>query len=146
MGIPERWKRFRPLPPKIKELLESLSPFFQERGIILAYLFGSLSHNEKANDIDLAVLLKNDSFSQLREELVEILGTERLDLVNLKKASPLIRFQIISKGKLLYAASEGAVNQFELSTLREYRDTHPLRKAQRDYLRRRFAHWLSKEK
>ena len=48
MGIPERWNRHRQLPQDIKTRLESLAPFLEKEGVLLAYLFGSLAEKSKA--------------------------------------------------------------------------------------------------
>ncbi len=82
MGIPECWKRHSPLPHDIEERLESLAPLLEKKGVLLAYLFGSLAtKGEKAprqpGDVDLAVLTEEEPAWRLQEALVEWLGTER---------------------------------------------------------------------
>ena len=109
----------------------------------LAYLFGSLSRNQKGNDVDLALLVQGTPAFRLREAVVECLGTERVDLVDLRRASPVLRFEILRTGWPLYVADEEMQERFELATLHLYRDTRPLRRRQREYLRRRFAEWSS---
>ncbi|MCR3883428.1 MAG: hypothetical protein NUK54_03520 [Methanothrix sp.] len=46
MGIPERWARHRPLPEEIRASLDELAELFEEEGVILAYLFGSLARDD----------------------------------------------------------------------------------------------------
>lgn len=143
MGIAERWKRFRELPPDISQALERLIPLFQRKGVLLVYLFGSLSQGKKAHDVDLAILTQGDPAFGLREEIGECLGTERLDLVDLRNASPVLRFEVIRTGRPLFISDEKVLNDFELETLHLYRDTAPLRHRQRGYLKRRMAQWSS---
>ena len=143
MGIAERWKRFRELPADIEQALEQLCPLFEREGVELAYLFGSLSQGRKGDDVDLAILVHDGPAFRLREAIVEYLGTERVDLVDLRDASPALRFEILRTGHPLYAADEEMQRRFELATLRLYRDTHPLRRRQREYLQRRMAQWSS---
>jgi predicted nucleotidyltransferase len=146
MGITERWKRFRKLPPDVQQRLEQLPALLKREGVSLAYLFGSLSQGRKGNDVDLAILVRDAPAFRLREAIVEHLGTERVDLVDLKRASPVLRLEILRTGRLLYAADEQTRERFELATLHLYRDTRPLRRQQREYLRRRFIPWPSDEK
>jgi predicted nucleotidyltransferase len=143
MGIAERWKRFRELPPDISQTLERLIPLFRRKGVLLAYLFGSLGQEKKAQDVDLAILTQGDPAFRLREEIGECLGTERLDLVDLRNASPVLRFEVIRTGRPLFISDEKALNDFELETLHLYRDTAPLRHRQRGDLKRRMAQWSS---
>jgi predicted nucleotidyltransferase len=139
MGIAERWKRSRQLPPDIAAALQGLGPLFQREGVVLAYLFGSLSRGQAGQDVDLAILTRDAPAFRLREKIAAALHTERIDLVDLRRAPPVLRFEILRTGRPLYVADEQAQERFELATLRLYRDTHPLRRRQREYLRRRMA-------
>lgn len=95
---------------------------------MLAYLFGSLAHGDTGQDVDLAILPGRKSLASLRQKLWQILDTQRLDLVNLKTAPPVLRFEIIKNGRLIYKRDENAENNFELATLKLYKDTAYLRK------------------
>ena len=141
MANQERWQRLQPLPDDIEQKLKTLNPFFSEEGVLLVYLFGSLGKGLPGNDIDLAILGGSKPVYQLREAFAEKLGTERIDLIDLESASPLLRFEIISTGRTLYAADELFHEEFELDTLHQYRDTAPLRRRQSEYLRERMAQW-----
>lgn len=139
MGIAERWRRFRELPPDITARLERLGPILERKGVVLAYLFGSLGRGQAGRDVDLAVLTREGPACRLREEIASALGTERVDLVDLRRVSPILRFEILRTGRPLYVADEETQERFELATLHLYRDTHALRRRQREYLRRRMA-------
>jgi len=139
MGSAERWRRFRRLPPDIHRALGNLPPFFEREGVLLAYLFGSLSEGLEGQDVDLAIVVRDAPAFRLREAIEERLGTERVDLVDLRLASPVLRFEILRTGRSLYVADERVQEQYELSTLRLYRDTFPLRSCQGEYLRRRMG-------
>ena len=146
MGVAERWKRFRELPADIEQALEQLIPLFEREGVLLAYLFGSLSKRRAGQDVDLAILVQGAPAFRLREAIAECLGTERVDLVDLRSASPVLRFEIIRTGRPLYVADKETQERFELATLHLYRDTAPFRRQQREYLKRRIAQWSSGEK
>ncbi len=95
----------------------------------LAYLFGSIAkgtgHNE--SDIDLALLFKQKY--EEREELL-ILGRlidegekflrNKVDVVSLGKASPLLKYQVICEGIVLKDSTQRGA--FESLALREYFD------------------------
>jgi len=141
MGIQERWRGFKPLPPETRARLDLLPRLFQETGVSLAYIFGSFPHHEGATDIDLAILPGDGGLGELRKRIAEILNTERVDLVNLKTATPVLRFEVVSTGVLIFKKSDRVENLFELSTLREYRDTAHLRAVQAEMVEERNKRW-----
>ena len=108
---------------------------------MLAYVFGSFPHREGAADIDLAILPGDSTLGDLREKITEVLNTERIDLVNLKTANPVLRFEVVSTGVLIFKKSDLLENSFELSTLREYRDTAHLRALQAEMVEERNKRW-----
>ena len=146
MSIPERWTKFRQLPPNINQKLTRLIPLFEKEGVLLAYLFGSLGRGQAGHDVDLAILTRDRPAFRLRAAITDRLETERVDLVDLQRASPVLRFEILRTGQLLYAAAPVYSERFELATLRLYRDTAWLRRRQREYLRERMEQWSSGEK
>jgi len=137
MGIQERWRGLEPLPPDTRARLDLLPRLFQETGVLLAYVFGSFPHREGAADIDLAILPGDSTLGDLREKITEVLNTERIDLVNLKTANLVLRFEVVSTGVLIFKKSDHVENSFELSTLREYRDTGHLRAVQAETVEKR---------
>jgi predicted nucleotidyltransferase len=141
VGIKERWKRFEPLPENIRNRLHFLNSLFESEGILLAYLFGSLASRKAGEDVDLAFLAEKRDGVNLRQRISDIIGTERIDLVNLRTASPLLRFEIVRTGYLIYKKNEEVENAFELSTIEEYRDTAYLRARQAEMLKQRTKRW-----
>ena len=139
MSIAERWRRHEKLPEEIEERLVSLPELLASRGVRLAYLFGSLAHGKIGNDVDLAILTDADPPYRLRNDICAWLDTERLDIVDLRRASPVLRMEVIQTGRLLYAADEAIRLDFVLETLRDYRDTAYLRQQQERLLRRRLT-------
>ncbi|MEM3485881.1 MAG: nucleotidyltransferase domain-containing protein, partial [Candidatus Methanomethyliaceae archaeon] len=100
----------------------------------LAYLFGSAIRGN-GNDVDIAVLYDGD-ISELRLEIQEILGTWRVDLVNLKVAPLHICFEIISTGKLVHKVDDETENNFEMLIIKKYQDSEPIRAKYFELLRR----------
>ncbi len=152
MSNPERWARYRPLPQDIERRLENLVPLFEEKGVMLAYLFGSLaqkggklSRPRPPGDVDLAILTKEGPAYNLLEAVVDILGTDRLDLVDLRKASPVLRFEILRGGRPIYVSDEDLRERYEMETIHLYRDTEPMRRRQWEALKERMEAMCSKE-
>ncbi len=143
MGSMEKWKGFASLSPTIQSALQRLPELLSTTDVVLVYLFGSLAEGKMGNDVDLALLTENTLPYSLRDELITFLGTERLDIVDLKRASPAFCFEIIRSGQIVYAADEEMQLQFELSVVRKYHDTAYLRQKQEEGLRRRMAAWSS---
>jgi predicted nucleotidyltransferase len=151
MAIPERWKGHRPLPPEIKSSLEELTPIFEREGVILAYIFGSLAKTGDAagrgpQDVDLALLTREKPVWKLWDEIADALGTDRLDIVDLRRASPVLLFEIVRTGRPIYASDKAAREAFVLDVLHLYRDTAPLRRRQRAALKRRIDRWCEESR
>lgn len=152
MSNHERWTRHKPLPHDIEKRLESLVPLFEKKGVLLAYLFGSLagkgeklSRPRPPGDVDLAILTKVGPAYELQEEIAEVLGTDRLDLVDLRKASPVLRFEILRSGRPTYISDDDLQERYEMETIRLYKDTEPMRRRQREALKERMEAMCSKE-
>jgi predicted nucleotidyltransferase len=143
MGSTEKWKGFASLSPTIQSALKQLPELLSATDVRLVYLFGSLAEGKTGNDVDLAILTQNSPSYSLRNALTAFLGTERLDIVDLNRASPAFCFEIIRSGQILYAADEEIQLQFELGVVRQYHDTAYLRQKQEEGLRRRMAAWSS---
>ena len=139
MSNPERWLKFAQLPADILAKLERLPAIFEPHGVELAYLFGSLARGEVGKDVDLAILTQAEPAFRLRAEISKCLDTERLDLVDLRRASPVLRFEVISTGRLIYCTDQMTVERFEIDTLHQYRDTAYLRRRQMEVLRERVS-------
>lgn len=159
MGIAETYRgpSGNPLPGlsiDLKEAMERLKTIFQQKGVVIAYLFGSYASGEAkaTSDIDIAVLLdceREKLYSLYRELMLgvyEALGTERIDLLLLNDAPICMRFEIISQGKLIYSCDDQELNIYEMNVISKFQDTIYLRKVQNDYLKKRAKEWYSKKK
>ncbi len=139
---------------ELTEALSRLKKLFAAKGIIVAYLFGAYAQDiaTSSSDIDLAVLLPGDkaSSSEFYRKLITAIraniGTERFDLLILNNASPIIQYEVINTGIVIYIRSEQEQEHFEMKTRQKYLDTAYLRKVQNQYLRKRVEQWYSKKK
>lgn len=143
--IAKKWHRVKELPAGISQRVAALPPVLAEEGVLLAYLFGSLAERPDGNDVDLALLMPPGRKPyRLRDKLTDFLGTQRLDIVDLRRANNVLQFEIISTGRLLYAAGDEQRLDFELEVLRVYHDREIPRRRQEARLRERMQ-WLSNE-
>ena len=143
MGTAEKWEGFEPLSSNIHSAIKQLPELFGQTDVLLVYLFGSLAEANEGNDVDLAILTAKTPPYSFRDQLTAFLGTERLDIVDLRRASPAFCFEIIRAGQLLYAVDEEMRLQYELNVVRQYHDTAYLRQRQEEGLKRRMAAWSS---
>jgi predicted nucleotidyltransferase len=118
-------------------LRPQLEHLLRQCPVQLAYLFGSQTtgHRHAESDIDIAVLLNesltaDERFTErltLIGELARCFGTDSIDVVILNEATPLLAYQALQSGVLLYCTNEDVRVEFQVYTLRTYEDTAPLR-------------------
>ena len=103
--------------------------------LVLAYLFGSQATGRAGprSDVDVGVLLSGDeatrrqAHGELMDALVRRLGTEAIDLVDLREAPIPLRYRVIRDGQLLHSSDEKARQRFETDTVMRYLDFKPIR-------------------
>jgi hypothetical protein len=144
MSTAAKYHKFKPLPDDIQSRLKILPRQLAQTGVLLAYLFGSMAQAGEGQDVDLALLMpEGERPYHLRQALSDWLASERLDIVDLRRASPVLRFEIISTGRCLYAGNDTIQLDFERQTLRQYKDTAWLRQKQVQLLQERMKQWSS---
>lgn len=140
MGVREKYRGRPPLPVDWAARLERLPDVLTRHGVRLAYLFGSAADAQAANgsaadgraakparrtpeDIDLGFLPGADfRLRPFCADVSETLGTDRVDLVDLRLASPALLYEIVSQGRVVHRADEETENAFEHAVLARYRD------------------------
>ena len=118
-------------------LLPQLERLFRQRPVQLAYLFGSQAtgRTHAESDVDIAVLLDtsltaDERFAErltLLGALSHLFGTDNVDVVVLNEASPLLAYEVLRHGVLLYCSDENTRVEFQVRALCAYEDTAPLR-------------------
>ncbi|MDR7584780.1 MAG: DUF86 domain-containing protein [Armatimonadota bacterium] len=123
MGVKERHARAKPLPADLSQRLDALPELLARHPIRAAYLFGSLQDEEATPaDVDLAVLPdRGYTYAALYADLSTLLGTDRLDVVDLRVAPPPLQWAAI-RGRRIFARSEADAEAFEARVRRVYRD------------------------
>ena len=106
------------------------------------YLYGSQAsgHTRSESDMDVAVLLPRtlapDVRWSLAARLADGLRTD-VDLLDLRAASAVMRYQVITTGRLLYERNAAERQRFELAAFNAYFDLNIERRAILDDIRRR---------
>lgn len=117
----------------IDDLKLQLIEYLRMRSEVLAaYLYGSQAEGRTnaLSDIDIGILIRDGIGVErlwrledaLAADLRRILRIDRVDLVLLNLAPLRMRHEIITKGKVLYSADDGARADFESYSLRRYWD------------------------
>ena len=137
MAVRERWSRTRTIRWSTRRCVDLLLPVIAADWRVEAfYLFGSRTGDTATPDSDLDVAVytgsefTGDDLLALHGELVRLLRSDRIDLVWLNQADPVVAFSVIRDGKLLHYRDADRLNDIERRLTLLYRD-HML------YLRRR---------
>jgi predicted nucleotidyltransferase len=147
-----------PISKSIGPIADALNGFFTNRKeVVLAYLFGSIMERRSRpiHDIDIAVLVAPDQLksfdqadpygynAQMNVRLAHLLQCDKIDLVILNQAPPLLLREVIGKGKVIYSTTEVERIKFEAAALKKHADTAQLREIKRMYMRKRIEKGLS---
>jgi len=122
----------------LQEIKERLQPIFENPSLQLVLVFGSLvsGKTHKHSDIDLAFLFDEDiDILALTNQAIRLLKEDKMDVVDLRKANPLLKFSAVKTGRLIYEKSPGLYFQFYSLAFRMYADSKKLRDAQEVYIK-----------
>jgi predicted nucleotidyltransferase len=124
----------------ISQYEDQLRQVFAAHGVALAYLFGSQAEGKAGplSDVDVAVLLgaqvERKQWLQVQLDLIGALvglfHRGDVDVVILNEATPVLAHEVVQSGRVVYETDPGTRVDFELSVLRRYVDTAPLRRLQ----------------
>ena len=113
----------------IEKLEQELTLVLEAYPVKLAYLFGSVAEGyaQPDSDIDIALLFPPSgakemsplALSSCRAILADYMRKD-VDLVNLRQVSTVFQQEIIATGRLLYCASQYAVDEFEMLVMSYY--------------------------
>jgi Polymerase beta, Nucleotidyltransferase len=109
----------------------------------LLILFGSAAKGRirTTSDVDVAVRCAAAAdLDALFMALAPRLKSDRLDLLDLRRAGPLLAFEVARSGHLLFERSLGLFREFQSLASRRYADTSKLRVAQQRSLQVYLAH------
>lgn len=123
---------------EVGEITARLAPLLEGPEVELLMLFGSQATGRAtaASDVDLAVLAApGTDLEALRLAAIRRLGTDRVDLVDLRRAPPLLAMAVARTGRCLHQKTGVELARFTSLALRRYADTAKLRRAREQGLR-----------
>ena len=137
--------RFKPLPYNIETRLPLAAEYLGSHPeVICAYLFGGLARGEHRllSDVDIAVYLSDNADAaavklDMLGKLIDILGTDEIDLVILNTASPSLAMNVLKNKRLLAHNDPVKRHRFESLAFRKYFDFLPF---ELGMLKKRLAH------
>jgi predicted nucleotidyltransferase len=103
-----------------------------EPAVLAAYLFGSVARGGAGplSDLDVAVLLcdpADDVVGRLGDALCRRLGTDRIDVISLRRSPVPLRYRVVREGILVFCRDPAARERFTVETVLQYLDFRPLR-------------------
>jgi len=101
----------------------------RQRGLTLLVLFGSRARGDAAAHADWDFGFLTDSVVDpltIMAALAESVGSEHLDLVDLARASGLLRYRAARDGVLVYEAEPGIFDRFRFEAARFWYDAEPV--------------------
>jgi predicted nucleotidyltransferase len=120
--------------PTKEELCRRLAPLSADKSLRFIALFGSHAKGKgrAKSDIDVGFLFDFDAppdLIELTNSVNRLLQMDNVDVVDLGKASPLLRYAAAQNGTLLYEREPGSFTRFFSLSYRMYVDTRKLREA-----------------
>lgn len=119
-----------------KEILSDISEFLNSReDILLAFIFGSFLESNLIgeSDIDIAILFQQKPDFFFLSEIIDsisMIAKRETDIAVLNDSSPILRMQVIKKGKVIKKSNNSLYNEFFTKTIKEYDDLKMIRKEQ----------------
>ena len=116
---------------------EKISLLAAQYNLALVILFGSHSREESTpmSDTDIAVLIDTNARDiSYKLELAMLLDFQKVvnngevDLVLLNKATPFLKYQVATEGKLLFEKQNDLYVEFMIKAMKEYEDVRHFEK------------------
>lgn len=110
----------------------ALGAFCLRHHVRVLTVFGSAGRGEEnARDLDVGVLVERDKDFDLISaitELIELAGTDDVDLAHLNRGGPVIRERALVGSVLLYESRRGALAAAQVAAIAERVETDPMRR------------------
>jgi predicted nucleotidyltransferase len=124
--------------------VNELQKVCQEHDLELVILFGSRATGtaRPGSDYDLGVLKREGTVGagelfDLARDLSQALEVNDVDLVDLRHASPVLKYDAARVGQPLYEAEPGSFTRFHVLAWKLYQDDHyDLRRLDREYVQK----------
>jgi predicted nucleotidyltransferase len=109
--------------------------------------YGTEYYDPGRSDIDIAYLsavdFDHDTLGSFLRDLMLYHKTGNIDLVNLKTATPLLKYAIVTEGRLIHEEREGFFLEYASYCLRYYFDTKHFREQARSSFQERLEALLN---
>lgn len=126
-------------PEELERLREAAARIGREAGYDLVVLFGSATReDEERTPEDLDLALRGDGPLDLVDatnRFTRALGTQAVDVVDLRHADPLLMILVARDGIVLHEEEPGLFARFWSLAARRYADTRKFREARRERVR-----------
>lgn len=133
------------LAPDLERLKKGARAVARRHDLRLVVVFGSAARHEtsEASDLDLGVLGSSGAVdpTALTNAFIRELGVQGIDLVDLRRADPLLLQLAARDGRALFEAEAGEHARFCSLAARRYADTRKFRAMER----REIEEWLAGE-
>jgi predicted nucleotidyltransferase len=130
------------LKPEHLERLGTVAPdVARAAGYRLVVLFGSAARGAPhPEDLDVGIVADGavDTVAAANR-FIEALRTQHVDIVDLRRTTPLLAMVAAREGRVLYEARPGEFAQFASLAARRYADTAPFRRLEHEDMLRRLA-------
>lgn len=123
----------------IDDLPALLAPLCEPYRIQMMVVFGSTVTGLRGRESDLDLALLADAPLELvavTTDVIRLLHTDQVDVVDLRRASPLLAMEVARHGRVIYERQPGLHVEFISLAFRRYVDTKKLRDAQKDAIHR----------
>jgi len=128
----------------LERLREVAGRLAAEEGLDLVVLFGSAARDgfARAEDVDIAVRgARPLDLIALTVQFIEALGTDAVDLADLRTADALLLALVARDGVVLYEGRPSAFAEFDSYAMRRLADTRKFREAEREDIADFLAEW-----
>ena len=126
----------------VSDLQRLLDPLCGQYRLRLIIVFGSTVTGSRGPESDVDIALLADAPLDLvavTTDVIRLLHTDHVDVVDLRRASPLLAMEVARHGRLVYERQPGVHVEFISLAVRRYIDTKKLRDAQKDAIHRYLA-------
>jgi predicted nucleotidyltransferase len=123
--------------PTPQQIRERLAPLLARSDIRLVILFGSTARGatHRHSDLDVAILADHPLDPiEITTNVMSLVRASDVDVLDLRRASPLLAMEVVRSGTLLYEREPGQYAEFCSLAHRRYVDTAKLRAGRREAL------------
>ncbi|KAB2952961.1 hypothetical protein F9B85_06745 [Heliorestis acidaminivorans] len=126
---------------EIEPQIKNIAYKYNLQLLLLIGSYGQAHFRPGISDIDLAFLsgdtLTPEQQLQLIMDLALFFQSNKIDLIDLQKSPGLMKFEVATKGRLLYEKERGYFYRYGLYAQRYYYDTKKFRDQRKEYLQSR---------